>query len=167
MGGALFALEIPHRRGLEYYEAIMPAVLAAIMSFTVFRVVGYLTEPLHHQTILLATLGGLAIGLIALVFPQTLFFGEKQIDTIIEYGATYGIALLLMIGLAKMLAISCTLHSGFRGGFIFPLFYIGSAVGLAISLGFPQIHKGDRYGVFDGSRKCCHHQNPCQHYCDS
>ncbi|MEX0268042.1 chloride channel protein [Leptolyngbyaceae cyanobacterium UHCC 1019] len=186
LGGALFALEIPHRRGLEYYEAIIPAVLSAIMSFTVFRittglsiggmyhfesiptmtlmnllegailgavgaavallfvlifrVVGYLTEPLHHQTILLATLGGLSIGLIALVFPQTLFFGEKQIDTIIEHGATYGIALLLMIGLAKMLAISCTLHSGFRGGFIFPLFYIGSVVGLAISLGFPQIH---------------------------
>ena len=186
LGGALFALELPHRRGLEYYEAIIPAVLSAILSFTVFRfstglsiggmyhfeaippltlmnllegailgvvgaavallfvlvfrVVGYLTEPLHHQTVLLAMLGGLSIGLIALAFPQTLFFGEKQIDTIIERGATYGIALLLMIGLAKMLAISCTLHSGFRGGFIFPLFYIGSVVGLAISLGFPQIH---------------------------
>lgn len=186
LGGALFALEIPHRRGLEYYEALIPAVLSAIMSFTVFRfstglsiggmyhftsippltltnllegailgavgaavallfvlvfrVVGYLTQPLHHQTVLLATLGGLSIGLIALVFPQTLFFGEKQIDTIIEQGASYGIALLLMIGLAKMLAISCTLHSGFRGGFIFPLFYIGAAIGLAISLGFPQIH---------------------------
>lgn len=186
LGGALFALELPHRRGLEYYEAIIPAVLSAILSFTVFRfstglsiggmyhfesippltlinliegailgvvgagvallfvlifrLVGYLTEPLHHQTILLATLGGLSIGLIALVFPQTLFFGEKQIDTIIEQGASYGIPLLLMIGLAKMLAISCTLHSGFRGGFIFPLFYIGAAVGLAIALGFPQIH---------------------------
>jgi H+/Cl- antiporter ClcA len=186
LGGALFALEIPHRRGLEYYEAIIPAVLSAILSFVVFRlttglsiggmyhfasippltlmnllqgailgvvgaavallfvlvfrVVGYLTEPLRRQTILLATLGGLSIGTIALVFPQTLFFGEEQIDTIIEQGATYGIALLMAIGLAKMLSISCTLHSGFRGGFIFPLFYIGSAVGLAISLGFPQIH---------------------------
>lgn len=186
LGGALFALEIPHRRGLEYYEAIIPAVLSAILSFTVFRlntglsigglyhfesippltltnllegailgvvgaavallfvlvfrVVGYLTAPLHHHTILLAMLGGLAIGLIALVLPQTLFFGEKEIDLIIEQGADYGIALLLMIGIAKMLAISCTLHAGFRGGFIFPLFYIGAAVGLAIALGFPQIH---------------------------
>jgi H+/Cl- antiporter ClcA len=186
LGGALFALELPHRRGLEYYEALIPAVLAAIASFTVFRfttglsiggmyhfesippltlsnlgqgailgvigaavallfvlifrIVGYLTEPLHHHTILLATLGGLSIGLIAIAYPQTLFFGEKQIDTIIEHGAAFGIATLLMIGLAKMLAISCTLHSGFRGGFIFPLFYIGSAVGLAISLGFPQVH---------------------------
>ncbi len=39
-----------------------------------------------------------------------------------------------------MLAVSFTLHSGFRGGFIFPLFYIGAAVGLAISLAVPQIH---------------------------
>lgn len=37
LGGALFALEIPHRRGLEYYEALIPAVVSAIMSFTVFR----------------------------------------------------------------------------------------------------------------------------------
>ncbi|HEY9844860.1 MAG TPA: chloride channel protein, partial [Candidatus Caenarcaniphilales bacterium] len=37
LGGALFALEIPHRRGLEYYEAVVPAVLSAILSFSVFR----------------------------------------------------------------------------------------------------------------------------------
>lgn len=185
LGGALFALEIPHRRGLEYYEALIPAVLSAILSFVVFRlttglsiggmyhftsvppltlmnlaqgavlgavgaavamlfvlvfrVVGHITELIHH-TIMLAMLGGLAIGLIAIVFPQTLFFGEREIETIIQTGATYGIVMLLLIALAKMLAISCTLHSGFRGGFIFPLFYIGAAVGLAIALGFPQVH---------------------------
>ncbi len=186
LGGALFALEIPHRRGLEYYEALIPATLAAILSFVVFRLttglsiggmyhftsipaltlinlaegavlgaigaavaalfvlvfrtVGWLTRPLEHRTILLATLGGLSIGLIALVFPQTLFFGEREIETIIETGSTFGVTMLLLIGLAKMLAISCTLHSGFRGGFIFPLFYIGAAVGLAIALGFPQVN---------------------------
>lgn len=186
LGGALFALEIPHRRGLEYYEALIPAVLSAILSFVVFRLntglsigglyhfnsippltlanlaqgailgaigaavallfvlifrgVGWATKFLEHRTILLAMLGGLSIGAIALAFPQTLFFGEREIETIIEVGSTYGIATLLAIALFKMLAISCTLHSGFRGGFIFPLFYIGAAVGLAIGLGFPQVH---------------------------
>lgn len=186
LGGALFALEIPHRRGLEYYEAIAPAVLSAILSFFVFRFntgltiggmyhfaaipelslthlvegaglgavgamiavifilifrgIGYLSELIAHHQILLATLGGLLIGLIALAFPQTLFFGEKEIETIVETGSTFGVKLLLMIAVAKMLAVSCTLHSGFRGGFIFPLFYIGGAVGLAISLAVPQIH---------------------------
>ncbi len=186
LGGALFALEIPHRRGLEYYEAIIPAVLSAIISFFVFRFntgltiggmyhfaaipqltlinlvqgavlgalgaltallfvllfrgIGYLTKFIEHHTVLLAMLGGLAIGLIALAFPQTLFFGEKEISTIVETGSTLGLTTLVMIAFAKMLAVSCTLHSGFRGGFIFPLFYIGAAIGLAVSLGFPQIH---------------------------
>lgn len=186
LGGAIFALEIPHRRGLEYYEALIPAVLSAILSFAVFRFntgltiggiyhfaahpklelinlaqgaifgalgalvavifivvfrgVGYLSEYIAHRTILLATLGGLSIGLIALVFPQTLFFGEKEIVTIVETGSTFGVTMLLCIALAKMLAISCTLHSGFRGGFIFPLFYIGAAVGLALALAVPQVH---------------------------
>lgn len=186
LGGALFALELPHRRGLEYYEALIPATLSAICSFVVFRLitglsiggmyhftsipaltlinlaegaalgatgaavaalfvllfhtVGAIAHYLEHHTILLATLGGLAIGLIALVFPQTLFFGEREIETIIETGSNFGVTMLLLIGLAKMLAISCTLHSGFRGGFIFPLFYIGASVGLAIALGIPQVH---------------------------
>ncbi|MDF5714950.1 MAG: chloride channel protein [Rhizonema sp. NSF051] len=186
IGGALFALEIPHRRGLEYYEALTPAVLSAILSFFVFKLntgltiggiyhfavipplelmhlglgvilgaigalvaaifivlfrsIGHLSEYIRHRVILLATLGGLSIGLIALVFPQTLFFGEKEIETIVDTGSKFGVTMLLMIALAKMLAICCTLHSGFRGGFIFPLFYVGAAVGLAIALAFPQIH---------------------------
>lgn len=186
LGGALFALELPHRRGLEYYEALIPAVLSAVLSFfifrlntgltiggmyhfpgvpvltltdlclggllgavgaatallfvLIFRVIGYFTHFIEHQTIALATLGGLSIGLIATVYPQTLFFGEQQIQTVFDTGATLGVAMLLAIGVAKMFAISCTLHSGFRGGFIFPLFYVGAAIGLAISLGFPQIH---------------------------
>lgn len=186
LGGALFALEIPHRRGIEYYEALVPAVLSAILSFcvfrwntgltiggmyhftsigaltlwnllqgallgmtgalvavifvVVFRSIGQITKYIEHHTILLATLGGLSIGLIACIFPQTLFFGEKEIATIVETGSTFGVGMLLAIALAKMVAVGCTLHSGFRGGFIFPLFYIGAAVGLAIALAIPQVH---------------------------
>lgn len=186
IGAALFALEIPHRRGLEYYEAIGPAVISAILSFGVFRIstgmtiggfyhfesvpeltpmnlleglalgvvgagvavmfiyvfrfIGHLLAPLEHYRIPLATLGGLSIGLIALVYPQTLFFSEEQIHSVIETGALLGVFALLMIAVAKMFAISFTLHSGFLGGFIFPLFFIGANVGLAIALAIPQIH---------------------------
>ncbi|WP_051038143.1 chloride channel protein [Thalassoporum mexicanum] len=186
IGAALFALEIPHRRGLEYYEAIAPAVISAIFSFAIFRIstgitiggiyhfesvpsltpmnlleglllgivgaaiavlfiyifraVGYLFQFIEHDQILSATLGGLAIGLIALFLPQTLFFSEAQIHDVIETGMTLGVSMLLLIAVAKMLAISFTLHSGFLGGFIFPLFFIGANVGLAIALAVPQIH---------------------------
>ncbi|NEO24812.1 chloride channel protein, partial [Moorena sp. SIO4A5] len=189
IGGALFALEIPHRRSLEYYEAIVPAIVASIFSFSVFRfgtgldvggiyrfnlfdtlptlswlnlieggllgVAGGLAaivfiyifrftkswiKSIEHRHILLATLGGLSIGLIAVFFPQTLFFSEEQIETVIEQGPTLGVTMLLGIALAKMFAISFTLHGGFRGGFIFPLFFIGANLGLAISIALPGIH---------------------------
>ena len=186
IGAAIFALEIPHRRSLEYYEAVAPAVISAILSFAVFRIstgitiggfyhfesiptltpvnlfeglllgivgagvavmfiyvfrlVGYMLAPLEDYRIVLATLGGLSIGLIAFAFPQTLFFSEEQIHTVIETGALLGTTALLMIAVAKMFAISFTLHSGFLGGFIFPLFFIGANVGLAIAIAVPQIH---------------------------
>lgn len=186
IGAALFALEIPHRRGLEYYEAVAPAVISAMLSFAVFRIstgitiggfyhfesvpeltpmnlfeglilgaigagvavmfiyvfrfIGTLLEPLEHRLVALATLGGLCIGLIAFFFPQTLFFSEEQIHTVIETGSTLGVTMLLLIAVAKMFAISFTLHSGFLGGFIFPLFFIGANVGLAIAIAVPQVH---------------------------
>ena len=186
IGAALFALEIPHRKGLEYYEAIAPAIISAIFSFAIFRLntgisiggmyhfniipqltsaellqgiilgavgalvatifviifrlIGKLSEPLEHYRIILATCGGLSIGLIALAFPQTLFFSEAQIETVIETGATLSVAMLIAIAVAKMFAISFTLHSGFLGGFIFPLFFIGANIGLAISLAVPGVH---------------------------
>ncbi|MCA9066857.1 MAG: chloride channel protein, partial [Planctomycetaceae bacterium] len=42
LGGALFALEIPHRRGIEYYEALLPAIVSSMVGFLVFHsLVGY------------------------------------------------------------------------------------------------------------------------------
>ena len=190
IGGALFALEIPHRRGLEYYEALIPAVIAGIFSFgmfrfgtglevggiyrfdlfaelppltylnmfegialgligglagvlfvAIFRAIGWCINKIEEKHIVLGLLGGLGIGWVAVLFPQTLFFSEEQIQTeVIEAGIGLGVVTLLCITVAKMFAISFTIHGGFRGGFIFPLFFTGANLGLAISLMMPQIH---------------------------
>ncbi len=190
IGGALFALEIPHRRGLEYYEAIIPAIISGIFSFSVFRLgtglevggiyhfdyfdalpalngfnllegmilgaigalagilfigifrlIKFLIHRIEHRHILLAVMGGFGIGCMAVLYPQTLFFSEQQIETqLIEAASTLGIVTLLGITLAKMFAISFTIHGGFRGGFIFPLFFTGASLGLAISAAIPGAH---------------------------
>ncbi|MCC6581307.1 MAG: chloride channel protein [Phycisphaeraceae bacterium] len=36
LGAAIFALEILHRRGLEYYEALMPAVIGSLSGYLVY-----------------------------------------------------------------------------------------------------------------------------------
>ncbi|MGN6727539.1 MAG: chloride channel protein [Tepidisphaeraceae bacterium] len=193
LGGALFALEIPHRRGMEYYEAMIPGVVAAMAAFLVFRsIVGYehivfhlhagseltladvwwgigfgvvgaavamlfawifagigrLTHPWEHRRpVLLATLGGLAIGLLAQASPKSLFWGEYQIDAIINspakllaaHTAVQAAGLLALLAIVKMIAVGATLHTGFRGGFIFPLMFVGACVGTAIGIAFPQV----------------------------
>ena len=190
IGGPLFALEIPHRRGLEYYEAIIPAMVAGICSFSIFRLgtglsVGgiynfnrfgelptlswvhllegaglgllgagagvlfigiframkWMIQKIEHRHILLAVIGGLGIGWIAVLYPATLFFSEQQIETrLLAQSASYGMVMLLGICLAKMVAICCTIHGGFRGGFIIPLFFTGASLGLAVSMGIPSVH---------------------------
>lgn len=192
IGGALFALEIPHNRGLEYYEALIPSVISALGAFVIFRTfIGYegalyhlpqLTEmsmltvfegllmgllgaaiailfiiifrkiesllhPLKQWPVLLGLTGGLSIGLLASLMPAgfittPLFWGEYQIVDLLDgianlqsdytlWGAVGMLALLVLI---KMISIGFTLHSGFRGGFIFPLFFIGASSGIALSL---------------------------------
>lgn len=196
IGGALFALEIPHNRGLEYYEALIPSVVSALGAFVVFRTfIGYegalyhlpeltgismtavfegigmgligaaiavifivifrktkmLLSPLKQQPVIRGLVGGLAIGLLAITIPADfvttpLFWSEYQIADLVNgigilqtnytlWGATGLLALLVMV---KMASIGFTLHSGYRGGFIFPLFFIGAASGIAISMATQQ-----------------------------
>ncbi|UBF26317.1 chloride channel protein [Kovacikia minuta CCNUW1] len=185
MGSALLALELPHRMGMEYYEALIPVIVSAVMGFAVFRLgtgqtIGGLYEfpaydrlqpnhlvwavllggigaaiallfmlvfrathrliqPLPLHPVLLTTLGGVAIGLLAAGLPLTLFYGEEQIQTIIDTGRTLGASLLLFTAFGKMVATSVCLNTGFRGGFLFPLFFIGASIGMATSLLIPTI----------------------------
>lgn len=196
IGGALFALEIPHNRGLEYYEALIPSVISAIAAFIVFRLfIGYegalyhlpqlsdmsmlfvfegigmgiigaaiailfififrridkLLFPLKQYPILLGSVGGVTIGLLAITIPANfittpLFWSEFQIIDLINgistlqsnYSLWGAVGLLVLLVFVKMLSISFTLHSGYRGGFIFPLFFIGASSGIAISLATSQ-----------------------------
>lgn len=190
LGGALFALEIPHRRGLEYYEALIPSLVAAFLSYEVFRVLvpgegvlypfpdvpgvtltlvllgaglgvlgagvgvafigffratGRALRRFEHRPVPLATAGGLAFGLLASLLPEelpatVLFWGEFQTrdlllggDAFVASAGAAAVGLLLLLALGKAVAIGLTLHSGFRGGFIFPLFFIGAAVGAALA----------------------------------
>ena len=177
VGGPLFALEIPHHRELAYYEAIIPAMVAGLCSFAVFRIgtrlevggidnfgrfgewsilnwvnrvtgiglglvgalagilfialfrrLNWMIQKIEHRHILLALMGGLGIGWIAVLDPATLFFSAQQIATqLLAKSAALGVITLLGLCWVKMLAICFTIHGGFRGGFIFPLFFTGAS----------------------------------------
>jgi H+/Cl- antiporter ClcA len=179
LGSALFALEILHRRGLEYYEALLPAVLGSLSGYAVYAgltgvglrpmwdfpalaplrsadlgwavvcgvagaavavVFTYLSSALRAglrrvPTGLRPVLGGLGLGLLAFWSPYALTLGEAQIDPLIARRAVAGV--LITAAMAKLLGTSLTLSSGWRGGFIIPLFFIGAALGRLLHLMAP------------------------------
>jgi H+/Cl- antiporter ClcA len=179
LGAAVFALEILHRRGLEYYEALMPAVVGALAGYGAYvlitgvglrpvwdlpeigalrgqdllwavgcGVVGaivaiaftYLSQLLRAgfgkiPVVLRPVVGGIALALLAWTSPYALTFGEAQLEDI----SVRGLALrtLALAAVAKLVASSVTLSSGWKGGFIIPLFFIGACLGRVGHMIFP------------------------------
>jgi H+/Cl- antiporter ClcA len=179
LGSAVFALEILHRQGLEYYEALVPSLVGALSGYLVSILAGgaglhpiftlpvvtrisavdllwglacgvvgaavavtftYLTRGLqwlfgHVPVLARPALGGLVLGLLALWSPWALTFGEAQINTQLATKATG--AAFALAALAKLCGTTTTLASGWRGGFIIPLFFIGVTLGQAGHVLFP------------------------------
>jgi H+/Cl- antiporter ClcA len=68
-----------------------------------------------------------------------LFLGSEGLVIVTEKGAAMGLAMVVALVFGKMLATAGALSTGFIGGPIFPLFFVGGAAGTAINLMFPGI----------------------------
>ncbi len=185
LGGSLFSLEILHyKHAVEYYKAIIPALVASSFSYLVFAliihlglgpiwnlsgyeysgifdfgyavlfaVVGttmgwvfifstkffkYIFEkrpiPIYIKTLI----GGLMLGVIAFYFPLTRYFGHHEINELLSGDPS--LKLLIAVLIFKILAISITVTSGWRGGFIIPLFFVGATLGLILHQVFPALN---------------------------
>ena len=198
VGGAIFACEVIHRWGAEYYEAFIPTVIAGVSCNMMYRIlldmpqeaiwsvpeyagasvaavttlwgvplgifggaIGWLwiegrnagfrmmeRNGIGPRHLLKGTVGGLLIGLIGALAPETLFWAENEAQRILDAGETplpnlsehltVGMLgafdltnplTLFFIGSLKMLVIAITVLAGYRGGFIFPFFFAGMCYG--------------------------------------
>jgi H+/Cl- antiporter ClcA len=171
LGGALFALEILHRRGLQYYEAIMPALLGSLAGYAVAAVLLRAgLEPVWHfpgagaisstdlgwavaagvagaivawgfaalvdagrwvfgfvPPSIRPVVGGLTLAILAAGSPFVLTNGEEQINELLAAKLT--VAALVVAMVAKIAGTIVTMVSGWKGGFIIPLFFLGAAAG--------------------------------------
>jgi H+/Cl- antiporter ClcA len=182
LGGAFFALEILHHQHVvEYYEAILPAIVSSCASYVVFILItklgvgpiwdfpSYQVDQINDFTPALlcgligaiagwlfiyilrackrlfarvpgpiylhTTLGGFILGLLALFFPLTRYFGHDELNEVII--GSFTISALLALAIAKMVAIGVTVSGEWRGGFIIPLFFTGACLGKALALVVP------------------------------
>ena len=185
LGGSLFSLEIlHHKHAVEYYRAIMPALVASSFSYLIFALIIHLgLGPIWNLSayeysgvfdfgyaVLLAIvgagigwlfifctrffkqifefrplpvyvktlIGGILLGIIAFYFPLTRFFGHHEISELLS--GQFSLTLLGALLVFKILAISITVTSGWRGGFIIPLFFVGATLGLILHQLFPSLN---------------------------
>lgn len=80
-------------------------------------------------------IGGFFLGVIAYYLPLTRYFGHEQLSEILS--GNFTVQLLCALLLFKLVAIAITVTSGWRGGFIIPLLFAGTVLGLIIYKLFP------------------------------
>ena len=76
--------------------------------------------------------GGLAVGIIAVFFPQVLGVGYEATDMALN--ATLSLWLLVALVIAKTAATAISLGTGFAGGVFSPSLYVGAMVGGAFGI---------------------------------
>lgn len=81
--------------------------------------------------------GGIILGLLAFYIPVTRYFGHQEINHLLN--GEYSRMSLATIVVVKLIAISVTVTSGWRGGFIIPLLFVGTALGLLVHAVYPDI----------------------------
>jgi H+/Cl- antiporter ClcA len=120
------------------------ALAAGVAGAGVAVIFTYLTIGLRHifekmPMVMRSTVGGVVLGLLALLSPFALKFGEVQLDQLLT---AHPVATFFIIAAtAKMVGASVTVSSGWRGGFIIPLFFIGAALGRLWHLALPSTNE--------------------------
>src|SRR6266567_4446654 len=125
--------------------ALLVGVIAGVIGVlfkVIFGVMHLVFAPLNKRPVVRAIVGGVVIGLIGSFLPLTLYSGQNQLLQIIHNPAAYSVGLLLLLLLVKALLTSTSFATGFDGGPIFPLLFIGGTLGLAISQVLPFIPEG-------------------------
>jgi H+/Cl- antiporter ClcA len=96
----------------------------------------------NRYPVQLAVAGGLALGVIAFAIPVTRFSGSGNLETVLLNASEFGAGLLFLVVAAKIVAFLITFGTGFIGGPIFPLIFIGGTAGVAVNQAIPDIPQG-------------------------
>ena len=98
------------------------------------------TARLDGRPVMKAALGGAAVGVVAIVFGElTLFSGEHTLPTVVAQAGGLGASGLAVLLVGKLIASLISLVSGFRGGRIFPILFLGGVLGLLVSALLPAV----------------------------
>jgi H+/Cl- antiporter ClcA len=112
----------------------------ALCTGVAFQVFGRLIQRVFQERVVWRALAaGVVIAIVVSFVPSVMFAGETQIFPMIHHPASYGVLALLGLGVLKLLLLALSFKSGYLGGPTFPVLFICTMIGLALSLLFPGV----------------------------
>jgi chloride channel protein, CIC family len=139
---AIFGADVAGVRitGLDYVLFAPLGAAAAAIGIAAMVGVTRIERALRRQAVpswLRPALGGIAVGILAVTFPQVLGSGHGAIQLVLEGGLSGGVLVGLVA--AKGLASALSVGSGFRGGLFSSSLLLGSLFGAAAVLGLEAV----------------------------
>lgn len=131
-----YEFEVVDMATAVFLGALSAIVMAALVLIVV---VVRKVAALFTNRYVLGVLGGAAVGAIAMALPLTLGAGQSQLETVVTSLTAWGAGFLILVLIAKMVALAVSLEIGFLGGNVFPMIFIGGLAGVIVSLLIPSI----------------------------
>jgi len=113
--------------------------LVGLLFIRLFKGMRSLAEREKTHPVALALLAGLILGAVGALFPVLLFSGDAEIQVLLNDAAKLGLIMLIVLALLKVFITATCLALGWSGGYIFPSFFMGTALGLALHQMLPFI----------------------------
>jgi H+/Cl- antiporter ClcA len=145
IGSVLFgALAVPPYDYEDWHilAGVGLGLLSAVVVHTYVAVNGLVKRALSMTKMpnhLLPILGGLVFGFIGVMLPLTNFTGTEQLNTVLDDGSELGVAVLIATLIGKMVTFAVSTATGFIGGPIFPILFLGGTTGVIVHEVFPDL----------------------------
>lgn len=128
--------------GTDFFLAIPLGLIGALLGWLYLKLQHRLTlwfRSFITQKIFRGLVGGGILGLLATYSPLVLFSGQAGLNELMVNGSAIRAGMLILIGLAKMIALSVCSSTGWKGGEIFPIMFSGAAIGIGLAYIIPVI----------------------------
>ncbi len=80
------------------------------------------------------TVGGIVLGLTAVLIPMALFSGEEEMAVLMEEFASFAPMFLILLAIVKLLLTAWCIPMGLRGGHFFPVIFACTSMGFGVTM---------------------------------
>lgn len=139
LGAAPFPIEIGLMPALtpdKYLPFMLLGIIAGVVAVGIMQLVALVERTfvaLRVYTIVRPVIGGVIVGLLALISPQVLASGHGAMHVFLT--SHFGFWTVLLVFALKLVASAVSLGSGFRGGLFFASLFLGALLGNMFAAG--------------------------------